>query len=408
MKRATVTVRGALLILAVMGCAGKARFPRGVSLHVLETPSQQGGMPNFFTDGEALWLSWVEFVDDTTDALVWSRLEGGSWRPAREVARGSNWFVNWADFPSIAVFADGQTMAAHWLQMHGQGTYEYDVRIAISHDGGHSWPISFVPHRDGLAAEHGFVTLLPLPDNRVQAFWLDGRQTVEGGPMTVRTAAFDSLGRLTDEALLDGRTCDCCQTDAVATARGLLAAWRDRSQDELRDIYTAYTTDEGWAPGRPVHADRWKIAGCPVNGPALAARGEEVVIAWFTMAEDDPRVLVAFSSDGGKSWSAPLRLDQGDALGRVDVVWAPQGPAMVVWLSQEAEEAAPGAPSGKIEGRMVTPEGALGPLWTLTPADASRRSGFPILERAADDLYLAWTQVSEAGTRVRTARLVFE
>ncbi len=403
--------RIALLALAgllLWGCAGGPRFPKGVRLEEVEVPSEAGGMPNLFTDGEGLWLSWVEFVDDTTDALVWSRLHEGAWLPPQEVARGSNWFVNWADFPSLAVFADGRTMAAHWLQMRGEGTYDYDVHIALSHDGGRTWPVEFIPHRDSVAAEHGFVTLLPLPDNRVQAFWLDGRQAPKGGPMTVRTAAFDTEGRLTDEALLDDRTCDCCQTDAVRAAHGLVVAWRDRSEGEIRDIFTSRQTEDGWTDGRPVHADNWMIAGCPVNGPALAAQGDEVVIVWFTMADDEPKVQMAFSHDGGATWSAPLRLDEGHAMGRVDVVWTPEGHALASWLEQQPAEDPDAAPSGKIVARMVAAEGRMSPVWTLTPTDPSRRSGFPILERAGNDIFLAWTEVTDQGTRPRTARLGWE
>ncbi len=406
MYRHLCLISSTIASMLLASCTPQPSFPHFEGLTPITVPSDAGGQPNLFAHHDQLYLSWVEYLNDTTDVLMWTQLESeNQWAQPREVTRGHNWFVNWADFPSLAVFADGHTMAAHWLQMHGEGTYEYDVHIAISHDGGHSWPIEFVPHRDSIAAEHGFVTLLPRPDNQMQAFWLDGRQTPDGGPMTVRTAVFDSLGRLSEEALVDSRTCDCCQTDAVWTSSGPLAAWRDRSPEEIRDIFTSYNTAQGWAEPLAVHHDGWLIAGCPVNGPALAAHGQQVVIVWFTMADNEARVQAAFSSDGGRQWSEPMRLDTGQALGRVDVVWLPdrQG-AMATWL-QQVPNAQDEAPGGKIMARFFDSSGHMSELFALAESDPSRQSGFPILARVDKRIYLAWTAVTDQGTQVRTAKV---
>ena len=48
---------------------------------------------------------------------------------------GYDWFVNWADVPSVVRLANG-TLAGHWLQKSGADTYAYDVRLAYSHDDG--------------------------------------------------------------------------------------------------------------------------------------------------------------------------------------------------------------------------------------------------------------------------------
>ena len=72
----------------------------------------------------------------------------------------------------------------------------------------------------------------------------------------------------------------------------------------------------------PVHNDNWQIAACPVNGPALNAMGRRVAIAWFSAKGDQGHSFVAFSSDAGKSFTAPIPLDDASALGRVDIVAA--------------------------------------------------------------------------------------
>src|SRR3546814_12785264 len=69
-----------------------------------------------------------------------------------------------------------------------------------------------------------------------------------------------------------------------------------------------------------VPAENWKIAGCPVNGPAIAAAGNDAVVAWYSAANDVPKVQVARSTDAGDSFAAPVVVDEGEAVqGRPDV-----------------------------------------------------------------------------------------
>ena len=39
-----------------------------------------------------------------------------------------------------------------------------------------------------------------------------------------------------------------------------------------------------------------------MNGPAVAAHGADIVVAWYTAAESVPRVRLVRSSDGGASF----------------------------------------------------------------------------------------------------------
>jgi hypothetical protein len=365
----------------------------------IEVPAGPGGsLPHVAADGGTAILSWVEPAD-SGHALHFARWDGSSWTASRRIAAGTGWFVNWADFPSVVALGDG-SLAAHWLQRSGAGTYAYDVMIVRSADDGRTWSAPFRPHSDGTATEHGFVSLFPI-DDALGAVWLDGRKFAgtAASPATNEMKLRVGVFRGSDasaEALLDERACDCCQTAVALTSAGPLVAWRDRSEDEIRDIAVSRLVDGRWTEPAAVHADGWQIDACPVNGPQADARGAEVAIAWFTAAADTPRVLVAFSGDAGATFDAPIRVDGGDPLGRVDVVLTSSG-ALVVWLERTAEGA-------DVRARMVTSAGRTGAAATLAETRAQRPSGFPRLAQYDGGVLLAWTEPGDT-SRVRAAVL---
>ena len=354
-------------------------------------------------DGRVI-LSWVEKLNDKRYALRVAMLDQKGWSDAQTVAEGNNWFINWADFPSVIALKNG-TLAAHWLVKSGSATYAYDVNISQSNDGGKSWTKSIVPHRDNTQTEHGFVSLLALPDGRLGAVWLDGRNMKdmkEGddhGPspesMTLRYAAVDAGGNLSDEAELDERVCECCQTSAAVTSDGPIAVYRDRSPSEVRDVYIVRHVNGGWTRPQAVFADDWRINGCPVNGPVVAAEGATVAVAWFTSISETPRVKIAFSQDAGATFSQPIAVDDGETVGRVDALLLPDGSALVCWLSGNVD-------GGAIKVRRVRADGAVGPPAEIAKTDISRSSGFPRMARLGNDIHFAWTEFGKP-SRVRTA-----
>lgn len=354
-------------------------------------------------DGRVI-LSWVEKIGDKRYALRAALLDRNGWSEARTVSQGENWFVNWADFPSVIALNDG-SLAAHWLVKSGAATYAYDVNISRSKDVGANWSKPLVPHRDNTQSEHGFVSLIPLSDGRLGAVWLDGRnmknlkETEDHAPasesMTLRYAAMNADGNLSDETQLDERVCECCQTSAAVTSQGPITVYRDRSQNELRDIYVVRQVNGTWTTPQPVFADDWQINGCPVNGPSVAADGAKVVIAWFTSAANTPRVKVAFSQDAGATFSQPIQVDDGESIGRVDTLLLRDGSALVCWLAGNVE-------GGAIKVRRVQADGSIGPPAVIAETNISRSSGFPRMARLGDQVHFAWTEFGKP-SRVRTA-----
>jgi hypothetical protein len=378
----------------------------------LASPAAPGsGEPNIAAapDGR-VYLTWLEPAG-AGHALRIARMENGSWSAPATVAQGDRFFVNWADFPSI-VALDDRRLAAHWLQRSDTGRYDYDVRVAQSADGGVTWGPGVVPHRDGTAAEHGFASLW-LENDRLAAVWLDGRKYARPTKVSDRPPAKEMMlahttlgpdGSLGEERILDERICDCCQTSVARARSGPVIVYRDRSPEEIRDIYVVRHVNGAWTQPVPVHSDGWHIEACPVNGPSVDARDDLVAVAWFTGAQDTARVLAAFSRDGGATFGTPVRVDGGAPAGRVDVVLAADGAALVSWVERTAAEGQEAA-GAEVRVRRVAQDGALGAPATVARSTAARASGFPRMTAVGDSLYLAWTIPGTPST-VRVARAV--
>ena len=371
-----------------------------VTACAVPTPAAPGsGQPFLSSDGEGVWMSWIEPAPAGHRVAV--SYFDGRWGPVETVAAGDGFFVNWADFPSIHAFGD--RLVAHWLWRGGQGTYDYGVRMAWSDDGGATWSEPWTPHEDGTPTEHGFVSVFET-DEAIWATWLDGRAMVEeGGAMSVRARVLPLAGTSGSatagpETVVDARACECCQTDAVVAGGVPVVAYRDRGEGEVRDIHVSRWVDLGWTASAPVHEDGWVIGGCPVNGPSMSASGDQVAVAWFTAPGGEATVNVAFSADAAETFGPPRRVDAGDPTGRVDVILLDDGSALVTWLERGGEGAS-------ILSRRVAPGGAMGELRRLADTDAARASGFPRIARLGPDrLMLAWTDASAEG-RVRVSVL---
>jgi hypothetical protein len=413
-------VKRALLALAcalpALGACGPGDAPGGggapalAGLREIPSPAAPGSAEPNLASGEdgRVYLTWIEPGPDSTHALRFSVLEGEAWSAPRTVAGGRDWFVNWADFPTLAVLPGGR-LATHWLQRSGEGRYAYDVRIAQSADGGATWTPGVVPHRDGTQAEHGFVSLWAAGGDSVGAVWLDGRKYASGqgegggegehggGETMLLHTTLSPQGGLGAERPLDERICDCCQTGQAITSAGPLVVYRDRSPDEVRDIYVVRRVDGRWTEPRPVHADGWKIPACPVNGPQVSARGERVAVAWFTGARDTARVLVAFSDDAGATFGAPVRVDDGDPAGRVDVELLDGGEALVSWIERT------GADGAEVLARRVASDGGRSAPLVVAASSGERASGFPRMARSGGEVVFAWTAPGDPSA-VRTAR----
>ena len=369
-------------------------------------PTEVGAQEASLTSKDGiLYMTWMENVNTQTKVMFSMKTAIG-WSEPTPVHIGHDLFVNWADFPSIAILSD-TTIAVHWLQKIGKSGFDYQINIALSSNNGKTWSNPKILHEDRSPVQHGFVSMTPSKEKLLTIIWLDGRTygvklgetKNETEAMQLRATTITSEGIIGKEVVIDKRTCSCCQTSITVTDKGtVIAAYRDRSEGEIRDISIARLERNGWQEPFILNYDGWEISGCPVNGPAISSIDKLVAVAWFTGAKGVSAVKIAFSDDDGRSFATPLIIEHQDPIGRVDLEMLPDGSALVSWVEW-------------IDGNEV-----------ISICRASQKHGcktqqllalnagneplnFPRLERVNEDVYLVWTQPDENGDNLSMLRL---
>ena len=431
-----------ILLMNVLGCSK----PSIKQVSIDNPSSLNSTFPRLYTDNiGSVHMSWIHQVDEVAELRIATlsspsiteKADKFEWSPYTSVAKSDDWFVNWADFPSV-IGLNGTPMAAHWLDKVPGSPYSYHVTIQpiqdkfmtqiINKGNGQNGQAefeyaAFVPHTDNTNTEHGFVSMQPMDSSAFYAIWLDGRNT--GGmdhdgmkhqdvdvnqdtkdsdssdsklatAMTLRGALLGRDGKIIESHLIDNAVCDCCNTSMVKTDRGLIAAYRNRSRDEIRDIYVARYEKGNWDTPNVIHEDGWQIAACPVNGPQLAFHSGVTSALWFTGAENIPRVKLAFSDDYGRNFSDPILLSENEPLGRVDIVMHDEHSAWVSYVERHEDGA-------RLHIKQIMRNGAVSQSLILDNMEANRRSGFPQLTTFEDGLIIAWTELGERASTIRTS-----
>jgi hypothetical protein len=363
---------------------------RIASLQALESPAgANSSEPQLAVSSRGVLLSWIERVGTTT-ALKFAERTASGWTQPVTAASGPDWFLSYVDVPSVQRLGNG-TLVAQWLEHTDPLIEAYNLRMSYSKDDGKTWAASFMPHNDGTRSQHGFASMFELPGNGLGVIWLDGRNSAfdfddpETGTMELRYAAYDSNWKQTADVEIDHRVCECCNTGAALTADGPLVAFRDLTPESVRDIGVSRLEGGKWTTTTIVNPDQWRIDFCPVNGPAVSARGRDVAVAWFTVKNDLGQAYAAFSGDAGRTWTPPQRLDEAGSLGRVDIELLDDGTAVASWV-----EYAEGRTDLRM--RLIDRTGGRSAAQNIVGVSGGRASGFPRMARQGDELIFAWSE----------------
>ncbi|QAA82895.1 hypothetical protein EI546_14720 [Aequorivita sp. H23M31] len=411
MKLVTFTISLFLLFFILVSCKNetkngkleetKTETPTKIVSSLLNPTSGNSSYPRLFATESRLLMSWVQ--EDSISRLYYSILENGEWTKPYEVNSGNDWFISWADFPTIA--ENNGNILVNYLQNPVDAKDDYNIKINVYSAKTQTWKKDILLHNDGTASEHGFMSVVPLHESSFYVIWLDGRNTIakgaghgtSAGPaMSLRGRVVNADGTMKPSVELDNRVCDCCQTAVTPINGAPLLVYRDRSDNEIRDISRIRLSDDSFSKPLTVFNDNWKISGCPVSGPAIASFKNKAAVAWFTAVNNIPKVQLAFSSDGGETFGIPIQINNHETNGGVDVVMDSENSAMVSWIEIVGDEA-------MIQIMRVSADGSKGFPVTISKSSLRSSNGNPQLEKVGDSLYAAWTQTEGTKSSVMTA-----
>jgi hypothetical protein len=384
-------------LLTIISCTTKEVFIEDIPFLYGDNNAQ----PNLVSSNGALSLSWISSKNKNKASLHFSQFKKGKWIKPQKIANGSDWFVNWADFPAHAINED--LILTSYLKKSDSGTYTYDVLLNLRKLTGEKIKEDFLLNTDGVKAEHGFVSIIP---NKKGFFvtWLDGRNTIEKKsdgehkPMTIRFAEISNTGDIINESELDAAACDCCQTSIANTSDGPIVVYRDRSDKEVRDVYSVRNINGVWEDPNPVHNDGWIINGCPVNGPKVASNSKNLAIAWFTASNGNPLVNVSFSKNNGASFDKPIKINDVNAIGRVDIAFLNDDEAIVSYM--EVDDA-----GTYLRIKKVSVNRRISQPITISKIDGGRNTGVPQLEIINNEIFIVWTIFVEGMNQLKSIKL---
>ena len=358
--------------------------------------------PSLVSTNGSLSLTWISSDEDMNVSLNFRQFKDEKWTNSQTLAVGSNWFVNWADFPTHAI--SGDQVLTSYLKKSASGTYTYDVFLNLQKLSGEKIKEDFILNTDGFKAEHGFVSIAAKDNEGFFISWLDGRNTVEKDmngnhkPMTIRFAEITNAGDIISETELDSSVCDCCQTSITYSDKGPIVVYRDRSEEEVRDIYVTRNINDEWENPIPVHNDGWVIYGCPVNGPKVVSNSNNLAVSWFTVFDGKPTVNLSFSESYGSSFSSPIKINDLNAIGRVDAAFLNEKEVIVSYMEGDDFGTYLRIKKVSIDGKVSEPI-------TISKIDSGRGTGVPQLEILNGEIFIMWTVFDDKNNQLKTVRL---
>ena len=387
-----------LSLLSIFSCTSKDLIIEEISFLYDNSNAQ----PSLTSSNGSLALTWISSDKDMNASLNFRQFKNEKWTNSQTLAIGSDWFINWADFPTHAI--SGDRVLTSYLKKSASGTYTYDVFLNLQKLSGEKIKEDFILNTDGFKAEHGFVSISKNNNKGFFITWLDGRNTVEKElngnhkPMTIRFAEITNAGDIVNEIELDSSVCDCCQTSITNTDKGPVVVYRDRSDKEIRDIYVTRNINDEWETPAPVYNDGWEIYGCPVNGPKVVSNSNNLAVSWFTVADGKPSVNLSFSESYGSSFSSPIKINDYTAIGRVDVAFLNDSEVMVSYMEVDDVGTYLRLKKVSIDGKVSEPI-------TISKIDSGRNTGVPQLEILDNEIYIVWTVFENENNQLKTVKL---
>jgi hypothetical protein len=206
--------------------------------------------------------------------------------------------------------------------------------------------------------------------------------------------------------------CYCCKTALAAGPNGAVyAAWRHVYEGNIRDIAFVASRDGGRtfsAPAR-VSEDRWQLAGCPDDGPAMAVDAGGVAhLVWPTVIGGDrPQGAIFYASTrDGRTFTPRVRVPGLDSPKpqHPQLALASDGRVLIAW-----DETVDGVRRAAVVTMTIAghaaPAFSAPVLLEASTASTPRATVYPVLATTPRDTVAAWTSGSGETSAIAVRRL---
>lgn len=267
-------------------------------------------------DGQDVYVVWQDFRNGGGDIYLNRSTDGGyTWNPSdtrldTDVAGAANSFR-----PKIC--RQGSNVYVMWAEDRN-GT-SFDIYFNRSADAGATWQAS---DRQIDAGAQGVPTMFEpqmcADGDNIYVAWADSR----GGGFDIYLNRSHDAGltwQSQDQRLdTDPPTAGISQSPRICTEQGrVYAVWQD-NRNGRNDIFFNFSEDGGrtWQ-GSDIRIDSDAPGAAHSMDPQICAEGSNVYVAWKDARHGRYDIYFARSIDGGRTFSSEVRLDVGDARGRM-------------------------------------------------------------------------------------------
>jgi hypothetical protein len=232
--------------------------------------------------------------------------------------------------PRVALVPGSGGTVPEIVVAYGSKTAGTAIKVSRSTDGGRTFSPAREMQAPGAAGDRGWHAMTVDGAGAAHVMWLDHRgmasdkaqsrehheaAAMDGAAMAQRSGLYyrpDTAGAQEREVL--NGVCYCCKVAMAASTDGfIVAAWRHVYAGNVRDIAFTISRDGGrtFAGAQRLSEDRWQLAGCPDDGPALAVDGAGGIHAvWPTVigGEKPEGAIFYAASRDGRSFSPRTRI----------------------------------------------------------------------------------------------------
>ncbi|MGH6829617.1 MAG: sialidase family protein [Methylocella sp.] len=406
----------AICTLALVCCASNPSLPLGATPTAPGILGSAGSDPTVAVNPEtgARYAAWIKPGKDSKQVVMARSDDGQNFTDAVVVSGGDTDIVSATVSPAqVAVGPKGEVYVLYERRIAsrifegGRGI----PRLARSSDGGRSFEAAVdVAAADGVETSAESPGLAVASNGAVIVAWLDHREAFARAKLPEDQRPEDKRWLDSDDPEVEVRLSRSTDggrnfSPSVLVADGasersrialkfspdgrLYGAWRAKlnqfkgSYDAVRDVLVAFSGDGGlsWSSSVKVHDDRFKVGDCPEITVGMDTDSEgRLHVAWYTGTGVRPGIYYAVSADHGLSFSKPLTLLTDSWVPYADVKLAVDGSDQA-WVAFEDRRDESGE---RVVLTRIDPRGT-------PPQPRSWPGQAPDLAAHSDSVTLLWT-----------------